>query len=131
MGHKLVFRDEVSTEPTVSALKSGKYQMGVQFKEQTKTLDEYVHVLAEQMRIYNEDTEKYWPNNEVKEQYILAESIEKGDFWLISPQGEVTELTKKRLRQSIHLSASPTELVLEEWRETVSVVCMQPFQKRI
>lgn len=107
VGHHLLFPDPVSTEPTVSALESGKYQMGVQFKEQTRTLDEYVRVLAEQVKIYNEDTEKYWPNNEVKEQYILAESIEKGDFWLISPQGKVTELSKKEAREKYSFDRQP------------------------
>jgi hypothetical protein len=107
IGHKLIFPDKVALMPTVAPLENEEYRLGVQFQKQAETLDEYVHVLAEQVRIYNEDAYKYWPGNGVTDQYILAESIEKGNFWLISPQGEVSALTRKEAQEKYTFARQP------------------------
>ena len=107
IGHKLIFPDKVALMPTVAPLENEEYQLGVQFQKQAGTLDEYVHVLAEQVRIYNEEADKYWPGNGVTDQYILAESIEKGNFWLISPQGEVSALTRKEAQEKYTFARQP------------------------
>lgn len=106
--HKWVFPDKVSDTPTVSLLENGEYKLGVQLHEMPQTLDGYVrNVLAEQIKRYNETADQYWNGNHIVEQYVLIESIENGKFWLIAPNGEVSELTRKQAEEKYKFSRQP------------------------
>lgn len=107
LAHKLIWKETVATEPTVAGLEAGDIKLGVHYQEQTGKLDDYIYVLAEQIANYNKIARDLWPDNAVADQYFLAESIEGGDFWMISPTGEVTKMTKKEALQRYSFGRQP------------------------
>lgn len=99
IGHKFIFPIEKSDAPTIADIKEDGFCLGVGCQPKIETAEEYVKVLAAQIRRYNTNAEAFWPDNRVKNQYAIVESIEKKDAWLISPTGEITSLTKSELKE--------------------------------
>lgn len=56
---------------------------------------EFINLFAGQIKQYNEIAPSLWPDNAVHNQSVIAECIENGSFWLISPDGNITMLSKK------------------------------------
>jgi hypothetical protein len=58
------------------------------------TAQGYAELLAQQLKAYNETAPSLWPNSDMTGQSIILEEIERSRFWLLSPDGAVTELPK-------------------------------------
>jgi hypothetical protein len=96
LGHKVIFPIKVSKVPTIEAVTDGVLTLGPQAHSfQPATIDEYIPVLAEQVKRYNEIAPSLWPDNALVNQSVIAEGIESKRFWLIDPKGVVTPLSKK------------------------------------
>lgn len=100
LGHKVFFPVPTSDTPSIEAASNGTLTLGVQaHSPQPTTINEYVDVLAAQVKKYNEVAPKLWHENAFTNQSIIVEEIEKNDFWLVKPDGEVQTLTKDEVLQ--------------------------------
>lgn len=94
LGHKVFFKEKTSDVPTIQPAKNTEFTFGVQAHEQPTTIEGYLDVLAEQVKRYNEIAPSLWPDNTLVNQSVIAECVETNKFWLITPNGSVTPLTK-------------------------------------
>jgi hypothetical protein len=95
LGHKVLFVEKTSDVPTLPAAQNAEFTLGVQAHEQPTTMEAYVEVLGEQIKRYNEVAPGLWPDNALINRSAIVESLENGKFWLISPDGSVSGLSKK------------------------------------
>ena len=96
VGHRFLFPEPHSAIPTIEPLQNEQFSFGVQFQNHAETMAEFVEILANQVHNHYlaANVHNFWPNNQISQQYIIAESVGTGDFWLISPQGEITSLSQ-------------------------------------
>jgi len=95
LGHKVFFPIKMSGVPTIEPVSDGTFLFGPQaHAAQPKTIEEFIPVLAEQLRLYNAAAPGLWPDNKVVNQSAVVEGIESGKFWYISPDGRVKSLSK-------------------------------------
>jgi hypothetical protein len=95
VGHNLLFPIEKSATPTIEPIENNKYHLGVQFQEHDTDMSAFIKdTLAIQIKNYQKRAAGLWPDNHVTDKYVIAECIESGKFWLITPEGEVNELSK-------------------------------------
>lgn len=99
IGHKFIFPVEKSDVPTIADIKEDGFCFGVGCQPKIETTADYIEVLADQIQRYNANAEAFWPDNRVRSQYAIVESIENKDTWLISPTGEISSLTKSELKE--------------------------------
>jgi len=96
LGHKVIYPIATSSVPTIEALTDGTLTLGVQAHlTQPATIDEYIPILAKQIKRYNEVAPDLWPDNALINQSAVVEDIKKKRFWLISPDGVATSITRK------------------------------------
>jgi hypothetical protein len=96
LGHKVIFPLKSSKVPTIEVLTDGKITLGPQAHSfQPATIDDYIPVLAAQLKKYNEIAPSLWPDNALINQSVVAEGVESKRFWFIDPKGAVTPLKKK------------------------------------
>lgn len=96
LGHKVFFSIKNSDVPTIEPASDGTFTFGPQaHAAQPKTIEEFIPVLAEQLRLYNAVAPGLWPDNKVVNQSAIVEGIESGNFWRIEPDGKITPLSKK------------------------------------
>jgi len=95
LGHKVIFPIKISNVPTIEPVSAGTFFFGPQaHATQPKTIEEFIPVLAEQLRLYNAVAPSLWPDNKVVNQSAVVEGIESGKFWYISPDGQTKPLSK-------------------------------------
>jgi hypothetical protein len=94
VGHKVIFPIESSTTPTIDPIEDDSFHFGVQFHEKESNMEEFMKTLAQQMANYQARAAELWPDNKVTDKYVIAECIESGELWLLSPEGEVKKLSK-------------------------------------
>lgn len=99
IGHKFIFKVETSSIPTVADIKADGFCFGVGCHNQSKNEEEYVKVLAEQIKIYNSKAPDLWVSNSVLGFYALVESIENDKSWLISPDGAINSLSSQTVNE--------------------------------
>ena len=98
LGHKVLFPITKSTVPTIPVLTDNTFTFGPQAHlSQPKTIEDYISVLAEQMARYNKIAPELWPGNALVDQSAIVESLKSEEFWMISPDGTVTPLTKNEV----------------------------------
>ncbi|MCL2491332.1 MAG: hypothetical protein FWE87_01065 [Coriobacteriia bacterium] len=96
LGHKVLFPVPTSDVPTIEAATDSILTLGVQaHSPQPTTVDEYLNVLAGQIKNYNEIAPELWADNPLTNQSIVVEEITKNDFWLIEPNGTFRSITKE------------------------------------
>jgi len=101
LGHKLIFPVKTSNVPTVAAVTNGRFTFGAQaHMPQPTDAGEYVAVLAEQLKQYNQIAPEIWPGNSLADQSLIVNEIRSGRFWLIGPGGDVKPLTKAEASNS-------------------------------
>jgi len=94
LGHKVIFREAASGVPTITALTDGVLTLGPQaHKPQPATMDEFIPLLAEQVKLYNEIAPGLWPDNALAGQSLIVEGLAGKRFWLIKPDGAITPLS--------------------------------------
>lgn len=96
--HKLIFIEPHSAEAQIESVGSDGFAVGAREQLQVTTMEEFILIFAEQIKRYNEIAPKLWPDNAVINQSVIAECLEDGSFWLITPDGNITALTKKEAR---------------------------------
>ena len=97
IGHTVIFPIKTSNVPTIDAVTDGFFTFGVQANmPHPKTLDEYIPVLAAQVKRYNEIAPDIWPGNALVNQTVIAEGIKSNKIWLIEPDGAASLLSKKK-----------------------------------
>jgi hypothetical protein len=95
LGHKVIFKEEMSNVPTIQAATNDTFIFGPQaHSAQPGTIDDYILLLAKQIKRYNEVAPTLWPDNAVVNQSAIVEGLRSGKFWLIAPDGTVTPLSK-------------------------------------
>lgn len=99
IGHKFIFKVETSNTSTVADIKADGYCFGVGCHKHSVNAEEYVKVLAEQIKIYNSIAPDLWPDNSVVGYYALVESIENDKSWLISPDGKIEASNTKKNKE--------------------------------
>jgi hypothetical protein len=97
LGHKVFFKEETSSVPTIQPARNAEFTLGVQGHTQPQTIDEYVGVFARQVERYNEVAPVCWPNSVLANRSVVVEALEDNKFWLVSPDGSVTPLSKNEL----------------------------------
>jgi len=102
LGHRVFFKPpaaESSGVPTIEAAKNDEFLLGVQAHTKPADIDGYITLLAAQIKRYNESAPSLWPDNAVANRSVMVECIEDKRFWLISPDGAVTPLTKNEAQR--------------------------------
>jgi len=100
LGHKVFFRETVSNVPTIDPVTDGTFIFGVQaHNSQPATMEEYVPVLAAQLKKYNEIAPALWPANTLVNQTMIVEGIKRKKLWQISPNGTVTPLSNSEAKK--------------------------------
>lgn len=99
IGHKFIFPVPFSAEQTIGDIKTDDFCLGVGCQPYYETVEEFMPVFADQVKIYNTNATKYWPDNKVQNQFALVQSIEKNKAWLVSPNGEYEPISKKRVKE--------------------------------
>jgi hypothetical protein len=99
LGHKVIFKEDFSTIPTIEAVTDGTMTFGVQaHPAQPDTVEDFIPVLAQQLRSYNEIAPELWYNNAIVNQTLFIEKIRGNKFWKIAPDGTATPLSKKEFK---------------------------------
>jgi len=81
---------------TVDSVKNEQFLLGPDaHPDKPITMEEFIPVLAEQLSLYNEIAEDLWPGLIFTNQSIVVEDIRGNDFYLIDPNGAVTEISRK------------------------------------
>ena len=93
LGHKVIFKEPMSNVPTIEAITNGSFSLGLQ-PYPPAVAEDYVCLLAEQVKRYNEIAPDLWPDNALVNQSVIVEETKNGNFWLIKPDGIVMSLTK-------------------------------------
>jgi len=62
---------------------------------QPGTVDEFVPVFAYEMARYNQAAPLCWPDNAVFGKSVVLEDVDTNRFWLIAPDGAVSELSEE------------------------------------
>ena len=97
-GHKVIFKEKTSDVPTIRAATNGVFTFGAQaHSTQPATIRDFIPILAEQIKRYNEIAPSLWPDNAVVGQSAVVEGLGSGKFWLIVPDGTVTPISKKEV----------------------------------
>jgi hypothetical protein len=96
LGHKVIFRENGTNTPTIQAVSNDTLTFGSQVHSpQPQTIDEFVPVLARQLKRYNEVAPDLWPNNALGNQSLIVEDYRNKRFWQIEPDGTISPLSKK------------------------------------
>jgi len=100
LGHKVFFREAVSKVPTIDPATDGTFIFGAQaHKSQPATMEEYVPILAMQLKKYNEIASALWPNNTLVNQTMIVEGLKRNKLWQIAPDGTVTPLSNSEAKK--------------------------------
>jgi hypothetical protein len=100
LGHKVIFKEETSKVPTIDAARNAEFILGVQAHTQPETIEDYVRlVLARQIQRYNEAAPGLWADGALADRSAVIEALEDDRFWLISPDGNETSLSKSELSE--------------------------------
>jgi hypothetical protein len=97
LGHKVFFKEETSSVPTIPPAQNAEFTLGVQARAQPKTIDEYISLFAMQVKRYNEIAPELWANSALVNRSAAVEALEGDKFWLISPDGNITPISKSEL----------------------------------
>jgi hypothetical protein len=93
LGHKVFFPIKTSNVPTIEAVTDGIFTLGLQ-PNPPMTLDEFIPLLAGQLKRYNEVAFSLWPDNANAGQSLIVEGVKSKKLYLIAPDGTVTPLLK-------------------------------------
>jgi hypothetical protein len=99
LGHKVLFKEETSRVPTIRPAQNAEFTLGVQARTQPETMDEYIELFARQVKRYNEMAPELWAKSALVNRSAVVEFLEGNTFWLISPDGSVTSLSKSDLSE--------------------------------
>lgn len=99
LGHKVFFKYPYSSTPTVESLGNKGFEFGVTTKKQPTTIEGYVKVVAQQMKHFNANFDNYWPDNPAVNQYLIVQASGKDSAYLITPKGEINNLTKEQFNK--------------------------------
>jgi hypothetical protein len=105
-GHKVFFKEETSSVPTIPPAQNAEFILGVQAHTQPQTTDDYIQLLARQIKRYNEVAPDLWSNTTLVNRSVIAEALENDKIWLISPDGSITALSKRELSER-NISRAP------------------------
>ncbi|MDR0463770.1 MAG: hypothetical protein LBG94_01490 [Treponema sp.] len=95
LGHKVIFPLKRSNVPTIPVLTDGNFTFGPQAHlTQPQNIDEYIRLLAQQIKLYNEIAPDLWPGNALVNQSAVVEEITSKKFFHIEADGKITPLTK-------------------------------------
>ena len=95
LGHKVIFPMKRSNIPTIPALTDGRFTFGPQaHANQPRNMNDYIELLARQIKIYNEIAPDIWPDNAVVNQSAVVEDISNNRFYHISIEGKITYISK-------------------------------------
>lgn len=95
LGHKVIFKEESSTVPTIQAATDGTLTLGVQaHSAHPTTVEELLPIIAQQLKTYNEIAPTLWPSGAVTNQSLIIEKIRGNKLWLITPDGNITPIQK-------------------------------------
>ena len=98
--HKVFFKEQISNVPTIQAATDGTFTFGVQaHPTQAQMVEEFLPVLTEQLKRYNEIASALWPDNAVVDQSLVIEKIDNGKLWLITPDGIITPISKNEVKK--------------------------------
>lgn len=64
-----------------------------------ETVDEFIPVFGEEVARYSQVAPLCWPDNAVAGKSAVLEDIDTNRFWLITPEGAVTELSEEEAEQ--------------------------------
>jgi hypothetical protein len=93
LGHNVLFREPVSRVPTISPVSDSEMTLGVR-PNPPATIEGYLGQLAEQIARYNRYAPGLWPDTALVDQSAVVEEIKSKRFWLVSPEGAVTPLSR-------------------------------------
>lgn len=99
VGHRFLFPVPYSDKPTVEPISKNGFTLGAASIDQPSTFEEYVQVVAGQVKHYQENIDMYWPNNPEKNQYLIAQNLQNKQAVLINPKGEVKEISKQEVSE--------------------------------
>ncbi|WP_438905902.1 hypothetical protein, partial [Enterococcus sp. AZ150] len=99
VGHKVIFQPPFTAEPTIKPLEKDGFILDAASHEQPQTMEEYISILAQQTKAYNDHIDSYWPNNKEKNQYILAKSLDEDGAYLIAPNGDIKKMTASEFKE--------------------------------
>jgi hypothetical protein len=97
LGHKVFFKEETSSVPTIRPARNAEFILGVQAHTQPETMDEYIDLFARQVKRYNEVAPGLWANAVLVNRSAVVEALEADKFRLVSPDGSVSALSKGEL----------------------------------
>jgi hypothetical protein len=94
--NKVFFKQDFSNVPTIQAVTNSAFTFGVQeHTSHPSTVEDFIPILGQQLKIYNEIAPTLWYNNALVNQTLFVEQIRGNKFWKIAPDGTVTILSKK------------------------------------
>jgi hypothetical protein len=97
LGHKVFFKEETSSVPTIQPARNAEFILGVQAHAQPETMDGYIELFARQVKRYNEIAPELWAKGALVNRSAVVEVLDGNKFWLVSPDGSVTSLSKGEL----------------------------------
>ena len=97
LGHRVFFKIPTSAQATIPVLENGNLRLGAASHKQPTTTEDYIKVLAQQVKTYNQKLPELWPDNNMSNQWVVAQDIKTKKAWSISPAGKVTKVSQKKL----------------------------------
>jgi len=98
LGHHVLFPMHSSNVATIESVENEHFILGPDaHPDKPMTVQAFIPVLAGHLAHYNEIAENLWPRTEFADQSIIVEDIRRNNFYYISPDGMVTEISRRKV----------------------------------
>lgn len=98
VGHKFLFPVPFSSETSLAPIQEDGFCFGVECQAKFENAEEFIPEFAKQVKTHNQIAADLWPNNSLVNLHAVVQSIEKKTAWHITPQGEISLLSKAELK---------------------------------
>jgi len=99
LAHKVIFPIKTSKIISVEAVTDGTFTFGLKEQSLPLKIDDYVEILAKQLKNYNKVAKELWPDNQMVDEIVIVEEISSKKMWVINPDGLYKPITKKEFSQ--------------------------------
>jgi hypothetical protein len=99
LGHKVIFKEETASAPTIPPAQNAEFTLGVQAHTQPASMDEYTELLARQVKRHSEAAPALWKDSALPDLSLIIEALDGKQIRLISPDGSVRDISKDELAE--------------------------------
>jgi hypothetical protein len=93
-GIYIIYNTELKPQPSISTvvLENKDFQIGHASKVQPAILDEYISIVAPQIKRFNQHSDEFWPNSSFKDSVVYFITNDKRQAWKVEYDGSYKKI---------------------------------------